>query len=60
MKQPNKDYIIQSLQGQISNSSFLIAERDAIITEQHQEIQELKKQIEEITEKQIEEMDSAE
>lgn len=47
MKQPNKDYIIQSLQNQLSNANMDIANRDAIITELYQEKQELQKQLDE-------------
>lgn len=52
-KQPNKDYVNQSLVNQIAGLSMQIAERDAIITEQFQQIQELQ------SENEIEEMDSA-
>lgn len=50
MQQPNKDYMNQSLASQIANLSLQIAERDAVITEQQIELDELRKQ-------QIEEMD---
>ena len=50
-KQPNKDYINQSLVNQIASLSMQTAERDAIITEQFQQIQELQ------SNKEIEEMD---
>lgn len=56
-KQPNKDYIIQSLQMQMSNHPMEIANRDAVITEQYQEIEELKKSLEEYRNKELEEMD---
>ena len=52
-KQPNKDYVNQSLVNQIANLSMQIAERDAIITEQYQQIQELQ------SDKEVEDMDSA-
>ncbi len=58
-KQPNKDYIIQSLQMQMSNHPLELANRDAVITEQYQQIEELNKQLEEYRNKEIEEMDSA-
>ena len=48
--QPNKDYINQSLVSQIARLSMQIAERDAIITEQQQELEQLKNE-------QIDEMD---
>ncbi|GEN87259.1 hypothetical protein [Oceanobacillus sojae] len=50
MDQPNKDYIIQSLVNQIAESTMKIADRDAVINELHQELEETKRQ-------QIEEMD---
>lgn len=43
-KQPNKEYINQSLLNQIANLSMQVAERDALITEQHQQIKELEKE----------------
>lgn len=46
----NKDYVNQSLINQIASLSIQIAERDAIITEQQVELEELRKQ-------QISEMD---
>ena len=49
-KQPNKDYINQSLVNQIANLSMQIAQRDAVITEQQMELEEYRK-------KEIEEMD---
>ena len=48
--QPNKDYMNQSLVSQIARLSMQIAERDAIITEQQQELEQLKNE-------QIDEMD---
>lgn len=42
--QPNKDYMINSLVNQNSRLSVQIAERDAIITEQQQEIQKLQQE----------------
>src|SRR5699024_2060035 len=48
--QPNKDYMNQSLVSQIARLSMQIAERDAIITEQQQELEEIRKE-------QISEMD---
>lgn len=50
MTQPNKDYVNQSLVNQIAEMSMSIAERDAIITEQHLELEEFKQ-------KEIEQMD---
>lgn len=50
MNEPNKDYMNQSLVSQISRLSMQIAERDAIITEQQQELEQLKNE-------QIDEMD---
>lgn len=38
-----QDLIISSLTQQISNLSVHIAEKDAIITEQHQELEKLRK-----------------
>ena len=40
--QPNKDYIIQSLQNQLSQAQMQIAQRDAVITEQYDEMEKLK------------------
>ena len=50
MNEPNKDYMNQSLVSQIARLSMQIAERDAIITEQQQELEQLKNE-------QIDEMD---
>ena len=55
--QPNKDYVIQSLQLQLSESTFKIAERDAIVTQHHEKIKELEKELEGYREKEIKEMD---
>lgn len=41
MNEPNKDYINQSLVSQIARLSMQIAERDAIITEQQQELKRM-------------------
>lgn len=56
-KQINGDYIIQSLQMQLSESAYKIAERDALITEHHEKIVELEKELEGYREKEIKEMD---
>lgn len=40
----NKDYVNQSLINQIANLSLQIAQRDALITEQHKEIDQLRKE----------------
>ncbi|HLR71965.1 MAG TPA: hypothetical protein VK085_11130 [Pseudogracilibacillus sp.] len=50
MNQINKDYVNQSLINQIANLSMQIAERDALITEQQLELEQLRKE-------QVEEMD---
>lgn len=50
-KQLNQDFIIQSLQIQLSNAHMQIAERDALITEYYQKIQELEKELAELKEK---------
>ena len=50
MNEPNKDYMNQSLVSQIARLSMQIAERDAIITEQQQELERIKSE-------QIDEMD---
>lgn len=50
MSEINKDYVNQSLVNQIASLSLQIAERDAFITEQQVELEELRKQ-------QISEMD---
>lgn len=42
--QMNKDYIIQSLQQQLSQANMQIAQRDAVITEQYDELDKYKKQ----------------
>lgn len=47
-KQPNKDYIIGSLQQQLSKSSIERAERDAVIIEQQEKIVELEAKMEEL------------
>lgn len=59
-KQPNKDYINQSLLNQIAESSMKIAERDSIITELYQELDGLKQELDEYRKNEIEKMDSAE
>ena len=53
MNEPNKDYMNQSLVSQIARLSMQVAERDAIITEQQQELERIKSE-------QIEEMDKNE
>jgi uncharacterized protein involved in exopolysaccharide biosynthesis len=50
-KQLNQDFIIQSLQIQLSNAHMQIAERDALMTEYYQKIQELEKELSELKEK---------
>jgi len=50
LNQINKDYVNQSLINQIANLSMQIAERDALITEQQLELEQLRKE-------QVEEMD---
>lgn len=58
MNQQNKEsYVIRSLANQSADAAVKIAERDAIITEQYQEIEQLKKELEKYLEKEIEEMD---
>ena len=42
MNEPNVNYINQSLVSQIARLSMQIAERDAIITEQQQELERIK------------------
>lgn len=49
-RQPNKDFINQALVNQVAELSYKVAERDAIITELYQELNEYR-------EKEIEEMD---
>ena len=53
----NKDYMIQSLQFQLSESTFKIAERDAMITQHFEKIKELEKELESYQEIEIREMD---
>jgi uncharacterized protein involved in exopolysaccharide biosynthesis len=50
LEQPqlNPEFIIQSLQIQLSEAHLRIAERDALITAHHQRIQELEKELEEL------------
>lgn len=55
--QPNKDYMIQSLQLQLSESAIKIAERDAMVTQHHEKIKELEKELEGYREKEIKDMD---
>lgn len=59
-QQVNPQYVIQSFQKQISDLSMDVANRDAVITEQYQQIAELEKELKEYRGKEIEEMDSAE
>ena len=47
------DYVVSSLTQQIANLSLQVAERDAVITEQQIELEQLRKE-------QIDEMDGAE
>ena len=49
--------MIQSLQLQLSESTFKIAERDAMVTQHHEKIVELEKELEGYREKEIKEMD---
>ena len=56
-EQVNKDYIIQSLQIQNSENVIKIAERDAMVTQHHEKIKELEKELEGYREKEIKEMD---
>ncbi len=53
MEQPqlNPEFIIQSLQIQLSEAHLRIAERDALITEYYQKIQELEKELAALKEK---------
>ena len=53
----NKDYIIQSLQLQLSESTIKIAERDAMVTQHHEKIMELEKELEGYRANEIKEMD---
>lgn len=53
MEQPNKEYVNQSLVNQIANLSMQIANRDAIITELRQELEQYRTE-------EAKEMDSAE
>ena len=39
--EPNKDYIIQSLQAQLNNQIMMVAEREAIISQLYDEIEKL-------------------
>lgn len=57
LKQPNKDYINQSLVNQIADFARQVAIRDATITEIYQQIAELTKELEEYRGKEIKEMD---
>jgi len=57
MNEPNKDYMNQSLVSQIARLSMQIAERDAIITEHHEKIVELEKELEGYRKKEIKDMD---
>lgn len=59
MNKPNKDYVNQSLVNQLADASLKIAERDAAITELYQEIGKLNKELEDLRQQQIEEMDKA-
>jgi peptidoglycan hydrolase CwlO-like protein len=53
LEQPqlNPEFIIQSLQIQLSEAHLRIAERDALITEYYQKIQELEKELAALKEK---------
>lgn len=54
----NGDFVIQSLSMQLTDYAMKVAERDARITEQYGEIKRLKKEIEDMRKKEIEDMDS--
>jgi hypothetical protein len=43
-KQPNLNYVNQSLLNQLADLHRQLAERDAVITEMYQELNELKKE----------------
>lgn len=51
-----KDYIIQSLSNQLAEASLKIAEREAIITEQVEKINALEKEIGDLREEHIQNM----
>lgn len=53
----NGDYIMQSLTIQLSEYALKVAERDAKITEQHEQIKKLESDLEESRKQLIEEMD---
>lgn len=53
MKELNEDFVKQSLLNQIANLSLQVAERDAVITEQQVELEQLRKA-------QLDEMNSTE
>ncbi len=44
-KQPNTEYMINSLLSQISNASLQVAEQTAVIIEQQQEIDKLSQEL---------------
>ena len=50
---PNTEYVNQSLVNQIAELSMRIAERDAVITEQYNQINELKEELKELRTKEI-------
>lgn len=56
-KSLNSDYIIQSLQIQLSENIMKIAERDALVTQHYEKIQELEKELEGLRKEQIKDMD---
>lgn len=56
-KQPNKDFMNQSLVNQIADLSIRIAEREAVITEQYMKLQELEKEITRLRDEKIKELD---
>lgn len=47
----NPEYVIYSLQNQLAEANLKIAERDAVITEYYQKIQELEKELAELKDK---------
>ena len=53
MKELNEDFVKQSLLNQIASLSLQVAERDAVITEQQVELEQLRKA-------QLDELNSAE
>lgn len=56
-EQLNPNFIIQSLQLQLSEAQYKIAERDALLVSRYKRIQELEKELKALKEEKIKQLD---